>query len=77
MGTGPSSPITVSGISVAFSYSCSVTATNSFGVSAASSMSDPVMPLAVTPAPSTLGLVAIGALALFLWNRRRSAVVQA
>jgi hypothetical protein len=53
-------------------YTCTVTASNSFGVSAASNASNGALPLlTATPAPSTLGLLSIGAAALFLWNRRR------
>ena len=75
-GTGTSSPITITGLGLGSSYVCSVTATNSFGVSAASNLSSPVTPVSLTPAPATLGLVTIGAMALFLWNRRRSVPAQ-
>jgi hypothetical protein len=68
--TGASSPITVGGLTG--STTCTVTATNAFGVSAASNASNPVLPsLPSTPAPSTLVLLSIGGAGLLLWNRRR------
>ena len=73
-GTGPSSPITVSGLTGTGPYACTVTASNTFGASAASNPSNQVLPtLPPTPAPSTLVLISIGIVALLLWNRRRVA----
>ena len=43
-GTGTSSPITVSGLTNGVSYTCSVTATNSEGTSAASASTAPIIP---------------------------------
>ena len=71
--TGGASPIVVGGLNAGTFYTCSVTATNAAGVSAASSASNQVLvTLPGTPAPPTFVLVALGAAALFLWSRRRS-----
>ena len=70
--TGPSSPLTVPVSGAATGVTCTVTASNTFGVSAVSSPSNTATPsLTATPAPATLGLVMIGAAALYLWSRRR------
>src|SRR5579863_4808388 len=45
-GTAASSPITVTGLANGTAYTCSVTATNAAGTSAASSASNPVTPVA-------------------------------
>ena len=44
IGTSTSSPVTVSGLTNGVAYTCTVTATNSVGVSSASSATDPITP---------------------------------
>ena len=61
MGTGSASPITVSGLTNGTAYTCSVTATNTYGTSAASSASNSVTP-AVPASSYTLTGPAGGAL---------------
>ncbi|MEY4340012.1 MAG: hypothetical protein RLZ14_1862, partial [Actinomycetota bacterium] len=51
-GTGPSGPISVSGLVAGASYSCTVTATNLFGTSAASAASAPLLVPTVPGAPT-------------------------
>ncbi len=49
---GPSSPITVTGLTNAATYSCAVTATNIIGTGAPSPASAPVVPFTIAAAPS-------------------------
>ena len=60
-GISSTSPITVSGLTNGASYTCSVTATNAVGTSAASVSSAPVMPVGPPDAP-TIDSIAPGSL---------------
>ena len=73
-GAASSSPVAVNGLTAGRAYTCTVTATNAFGISAGSSASNQVTvlpPINATPAPSTLVLISIGVMLLWIWRRYR------
>jgi hypothetical protein len=64
--TGTSSPIQVTGLPASAAYTCTLTASNAYGISAPSNSP---LPPPTSPSPSTLALVSIGGILLLALRR--------